>query len=316
MANIAVDATSNGERTSAGTSTTVEHTCSGTNRVLVVATAYVDASIVSGVTYDGSAMTKAVERNDGDYLNCQLWYIVNPSTGANDIVVTHSSSSTMKVLGVSFTGANTSDPVDVTGSEANAAGTDPDLAVTTNNANSYLIDVFSAESATMSVGASQTAIADLSGNSHQGGASYEAGGAAGSHTMSWGMTESKASAHCILAIKELPTINVEVTPAVLSATNSIEAPTSEAGTGVSFSVGELASSLSLQAPTIVEGQGITFSVGLVEGTFTLPTSIIEAIFWSKIAKNIASYSNVAKNAGSYKKLTKNTNTWKYQDKRT
>jgi len=200
---IAVDATSSGQITSANTTTTVAHTCSGSNRVLVVATAYVDASIVSGVKYNNVAMTKAVERNDGDYLNCQLWYLVNPSTGANDIVATHTVTGTMKVFGVSFTGANTSSVVDVTGNETNGSGTDPSLAVTTNNANSYLIDVVTVNgTSTLSVGANQTAIADLNGNSHQAAASYEAGGAAGSYTMSWDIVESRTSSHCILAIKE------------------------------------------------------------------------------------------------------------------
>ena len=210
---IAVDATSSGEITSPATTTTVAHTCSGSDLVLVVATAYVDPSIVSGVTYNGSAMTKSIERNDGDYLNCQLWYIIDPSTGANNIVATHTNTGTMKVFGVSLTGAKTSDPIDVTGSETNGAGTDPSLAVTTNNANSILVDVVTSPGAVYTVGASQTEIDNVLSNSHTGAASYESGGAAGSYTMSWSEGGSNTSSHCILAVNEAPPITF--TPSVI-----------------------------------------------------------------------------------------------------
>ena len=91
---IALDATSNSGNTTGTTTATLSHTCSWTDRILFVATINNNATptTVTEVTYNGIAMT-----NIGGVLattgaaNTYLWYLINPSTGANNIVATKSS---------------------------------------------------------------------------------------------------------------------------------------------------------------------------------------------------------------------------------
>lgn len=86
------NAQSNGNA-SAATSNTVAHTVQATNpnRALIVMHAAQHASTAtapSGVTYNGVAMTKIVDETTGEW-GVSLWYLVNPATGNNNVVVTH-----------------------------------------------------------------------------------------------------------------------------------------------------------------------------------------------------------------------------------
>jgi hypothetical protein len=80
-----------------GTSLTFTHTTTGSNRFLVVGTAAYSASLVTAtaVTYNGVSLTKVnaitaeLESNNQE---TSLWYLDNPASGANDVVVTWSGS--------------------------------------------------------------------------------------------------------------------------------------------------------------------------------------------------------------------------------
>jgi hypothetical protein len=90
---IAFDAASGGA--TAGTTTlTVSHTCSGTNRVLivVVSTGGGTGDTVSGVTYNGLAMTNLWDAADGTLALGSGWMIVDPPTGTHNIVATFGAS--------------------------------------------------------------------------------------------------------------------------------------------------------------------------------------------------------------------------------
>lgn len=103
---IAVDATSSGIA-NVGTTHTFSFTCgSGANRILFVAT-YRNAGTdtVSGVTYNGVAMTVVNQKVFGGN-NIYLWYLVNPASGANNVVVTTTSSLFCASCCVSYTGAS------------------------------------------------------------------------------------------------------------------------------------------------------------------------------------------------------------------
>lgn len=104
---IAFDAKSN------GITQTVAHTCTGNNLILVVGfiTYRVagTANSVTGVTYNGVLMTQAgvLTRSGGTSEYQYLYYLVNPSTGTNNIVV--STSNTLDSFGMSsasYTGVN------------------------------------------------------------------------------------------------------------------------------------------------------------------------------------------------------------------
>jgi len=114
---LAVDATSSGTA-SAGTTLTVAHACgTGTDRLLVVSVSASDDSTASettiptGVTYNSVAMTKldgnAVNKSGTDQVGSSIWYLVNPTTGTNNIVATFGATmSDMALGGLSFTGAD------------------------------------------------------------------------------------------------------------------------------------------------------------------------------------------------------------------
>lgn len=83
------------------------HTCSGTDRVLVVSVGYLgDASkLVSGITYNGVALTNVRADEIEDKAQSQIWYLENPDAGTYDIEVTFSSAVEAVGAGVSLTGA-------------------------------------------------------------------------------------------------------------------------------------------------------------------------------------------------------------------
>lgn len=116
---IALDTTSTGSGT--GTSLTVSHTVSGNNRLLVVGIGAGAADIVTGVTYNGVAMTRANERNNGNS-TAYMYYLIAPALGVHNIVVSTSLSVNIQADGASFTGVHQS------------AGAQPDATVT-NTAN-------------------------------------------------------------------------------------------------------------------------------------------------------------------------------------
>lgn len=107
---IAVDATSD-HFTSAGTTDTCSHTTSGSDRVLLVTIfKYGGGDSVTGVTYNGTAMTRlgGIASDASGYT--YVYGLANPSTGANNIVATSSSSVQWFTTNASYTGVNQSTP--------------------------------------------------------------------------------------------------------------------------------------------------------------------------------------------------------------
>ena len=103
---VAFDAGS-GANGSTGTSQTLSHTCSGSNRILWVGCFSNNNSIPSAMTYNGVAMTAHVSKlqnSPNSNESIALRFLVAPATGANNIVVTWSTSNpNPSVSGASFT---------------------------------------------------------------------------------------------------------------------------------------------------------------------------------------------------------------------
>lgn len=102
---------------------TVSHTCTGSELILIVGISDSNSAAAT-VTYNGVAMTKAVQKG---VESLQLWYLINPATGAHNVVATASTSFGGGGLGtLSLTGAKQSAQPDATNSgstTANATGT-------------------------------------------------------------------------------------------------------------------------------------------------------------------------------------------------
>lgn len=103
-----IDATSQ-SNTQSGNTVTWSHTCSGENRALVVvATSEYTPNQITGTTsctYNGVAMTQSVAVS-GDNKDNRIFTLINPPTGAHDIVMTWGKADMtngyQRVLGISF----------------------------------------------------------------------------------------------------------------------------------------------------------------------------------------------------------------------
>ena len=140
-----------------GNSLSWTHTCSGTNRVLLVGVA-VGADPTTGltlsVTYNGVAMTQAALEYTGDDTNgnAQLFYLVNPATGPNTVQVTVTGGSgDLEAGSVSFTNVNQSAPIRNTALTNSPGSANPSIQVTSASTD-MVVDVLAAGSAVTSSG--------------------------------------------------------------------------------------------------------------------------------------------------------------------
>lgn len=187
---------------------TFSHTCTGSDRLLVVCIAWTDTSISgatpSSVTYNGVALTFLTTNSAGIGVN-EIWYLIAPSTGANNVVVTFTNivpsegpSSNAVCGSMSFTGVDQTTPLGTPGT-ANANSTAPSVSVTGASASNFVFDsllVASGASAqpTITVNASQlqrwqTKIG--AGSVRIAGAGSTKASAAGSVTMSWTLSVAR-----------------------------------------------------------------------------------------------------------------------------
>lgn len=132
---VAIDTSSSGT-VSGANSLTYSHTCTGAT-YLAVAVADWTGDNVTGVTYGGVAMTllcKETRTPDSGSLEIYWYGLANPTAGANNVVVSRSTSSLWIQAGsVSLTGTvTTTSPVDATATEPGSASQSSDtLSITT-----------------------------------------------------------------------------------------------------------------------------------------------------------------------------------------
>lgn len=136
---IAFDAAAQGQ--AIATSLTYSHTCTGSNLTLVVSVySVVTSAGISGVTYNGVSMSSAVAEQSSGNQRASMWYLANPATGANNIVVTGGAAVLfIESTSVSLTGTNSS-PLGGT-NFGHFTGTHPSTTVTTVANNSWLVDM-------------------------------------------------------------------------------------------------------------------------------------------------------------------------------
>lgn len=137
---IAFDATTTSSLGSAVTSITFSHTCTGSNRILFVCTANNGGANVTGVTYNGVAMTNIWGAlSNGAPSKSYLWYLIAPATGANNVVVSLSASVSVIAKVVSYTWASQTWQPDSNSSNWPTTTTSFTASTTTVADNSWLI---------------------------------------------------------------------------------------------------------------------------------------------------------------------------------
>jgi len=140
---IAFDSYSN-KWSSVGTSHTFSHTTSGNNRILFVSILSLNAAdIVSWVTYGGNAMARIWWAKLGVGTEwTYLYYIVAPTVGVNNIVVTTSISTTIFADSTSYTWAKQTAQPNASATNVIAGVTWPQTSVTSTEDNCWLVGVF------------------------------------------------------------------------------------------------------------------------------------------------------------------------------
>ena len=115
------------------TSITFSHTCTGSNLILVVGAYTATATeYVTGITYNGEALTKITHLNPGGGDDTVMYYKIGPATGANNIVVSQVlGNNFIWAAGESLTGAKQSAQPDSFATNSTFAGTSAGLTYTT-----------------------------------------------------------------------------------------------------------------------------------------------------------------------------------------
>jgi hypothetical protein len=119
---IAYDTNSQGEANTTDT-VTVSHTCSGANRLLIVAVAYYNGATppLGTMEYNSVGMTLLAETPYGSATSERhaLYGLKAPATGANDIVFTISGDHSMGMAAISLTGVDQTTPWDIASADTN-----------------------------------------------------------------------------------------------------------------------------------------------------------------------------------------------------
>ena len=103
---IAFDAATNGNYNGgSANNVTFSHTCTGSDLILLVGI-YATSLNTTGVTYNGVSMTEIGTAFAIGSDNLSAWYLVNPATGANNVVATLSGTGGGQGGSLSYTGAS------------------------------------------------------------------------------------------------------------------------------------------------------------------------------------------------------------------
>lgn len=159
---IAFDAYTDGGALAPGSSPLAwNHTCTGSDRLLLVAVSIGAAvNTITGVTYNGVALTKLITTDfNGSIGVLEIWGLVNPASGTNSISVAFTGSQFMGASAVSYTGVkqsglpDASNYTDIAGVSSSSITT----AVTTVAATTWIVAATYSNTGTPSAGTNQTA---------------------------------------------------------------------------------------------------------------------------------------------------------------
>ncbi len=204
---------------------TWSHVSSGINRLLVVQVETEAAATVSGVTYNGVALTQRVTTTNGT-LKSEQWTLTAPPVGTYNIIVTVTPNAYLTCGAETFNTVDQTTPVGVT-QTATGTSLTPSLVLVTGTDNSIVVDSLATGTLPIvyTAGAGQTENWHVTAtpNVRQGASSIEpAGSQPDNVTMSWSITQSIPWALTALEIKGIASpvgggvitsINADATPA-------------------------------------------------------------------------------------------------------
>ena len=142
---IAYDAGSEEEVSAAASPMAWSHTCTGSDPVLLVGIVHFGGDLVTGVTYNGAAMTQLDKTSSFGGAVAYIYGLANPSTGANNISVAWSGgNATVRAAAGSYTGVRQTGLPDAVAHDQNTTAAQTSIAATvTTVANNAWVGAFS-----------------------------------------------------------------------------------------------------------------------------------------------------------------------------
>ena len=117
-------------------------TPTGTDLGLLVIVNIHGDETVSSLSYGGDSLTLAVAQGSGasSGQRVEIWYLIAPSTGANDIVVTYSGTvNPDSVIALSYENVNQTSPIGTTAGQNFSSGTNPSLNISTTVVDALIV---------------------------------------------------------------------------------------------------------------------------------------------------------------------------------
>jgi hypothetical protein len=261
--------------TSAGTSSlSGSHTVpSGTTTLAICISLSKGADSISGVSWNGNALTRAVASisNVGSY----IYLLPNPTPGTGSAVISLSNGTDRAIVATVINLSNTPTSSVTGASQGTGAGTTSTTGpLTTTSANSIILDcVTEIANSALTPGSGQTAITNQfqSGTSQDetAGVSYKATTSIGSYSTGWSNAGSSTQwNYCSIEIKGTPSTDVTVTASVATATFSLPAPTFTNATSITASASAAVSSFSIPAPTITAVKNVAAAAAVLTLAFS------------------------------------------------
>ena len=187
---------------SSASSISVSHTGTGSDLLAVVCLSHrYGADAITGVTYGGNAMTRAI--GSAVLQGAYIYYLVSAPSGAQTVEATWNNGLTnpAAITAMTITGADLSDPIDETGN-AWANSSTPSVSVTTTVNDCLIIDCLTVRRVGVpSITGGQTLIyANEQATASSFGRSYEEKATAGAETLSWSLAGAEEWQHVAAAI--------------------------------------------------------------------------------------------------------------------
>lgn len=92
---------------------TYAHTCTGSDRILFVGTENWSSNAhPTGITYNGVAMNLVTQQGSVGFAYTDLYFLANPASGANNVVISWAGSTDCGSMASSYTGASNVSTVD------------------------------------------------------------------------------------------------------------------------------------------------------------------------------------------------------------
>lgn len=195
---------------STGSTTTLSHTVDAGTAVLFVTVSSQDSNDanlpITGVTFNGGGMTKAIEKDDGtNDTSASIWYLTNPTATTANVVVTATGNVRKLVACFNFSGIIQQAPEATASSSGTASSVTQSITPLTNYA--LLIDCASHKGAYSSIATGQILIAAVTNQSFEHNTTtYKIASTAGVNSMAqtWGSSNSYSA--CVVSFA--PTVSI------------------------------------------------------------------------------------------------------------